>query len=402
MSDKIDTRGRTVSVELIGHSEEEWQTLRRVALQAARWANKYMTMETYHLLNQTPPDARKAARREFWAIGNDELGAMVRMAMSKRVRATMQRSAKDMAAGRVRSAQYSGDRALSVACDPSNPGAIFLREGDEYVLLLRVIPDRTGCGELIRDDEGEPLLGSPGRPIRLKVNRGAGKFEKSPEFAGRIDAIWSAMESARKAGPWTAGQLHLVFERQRGKLLARIAYNHPIPPGPVGEGPRATLGPLNTDGELWLRMERDETGQQALNFAHVVRRLWKLKAEWEGRTHRLRRRSGRARGRRKAYLREAARRTFSDRATAEMEALTCQIARHCRGQGVRLLEVATLGDRDLPWHDFRSRLEHKCVELGIEVVDGFGAKAQGAEVGKRQRKLQHARRGVRAARELMV
>src|SRR5690606_2250081 len=247
----VQTVGRTVSVELTGYSDKERHALRKVALECAIWGNQYMVMETNGILCEVPAEQRKEHRRQFWSRGNDRLGGYVRNAMVKKIQAILRRSAKDLRAGRARAAMFTGDRALSVLCDPQNQGAIFTRDGEDYVLTLRIRPDRAN-GRQITDDDGAPLLGSPARPIVVRVNGASDRFRRDLFPRERLDAIWSAMATAKKAGPWTAGQVHIVYT-PRGKILARIAYNHPIPPQPEN-GAAASLGPLNPGtGELWLR-----------------------------------------------------------------------------------------------------------------------------------------------------
>lgn len=386
------TVSRTVRVPLVRPDDETWEHLRAIACKAARFGNLALADTYAALVNGISGEGLKKIQRAAFKRMNDELSGWVRGAMTQnRVKPYWTRSGKDVLAGRERLACFSGDRALIISADQrSNPGALYEWDGEDPILVCRFEPVQ------IRDEDGQFLGNRDPTVLKVAINSTAAK--KDWHIREAIESIW--------AGSWLPGTVTIRFNRRKRKVDAVISYTRPAPPE-LGDGTGASLGPFIPEtGELWLRF--DEEGIRPLNFAHRINHMRQIKENHEGLTHRLRRKMGRAKGRRQVYRRKLEEiGNYSTWARGRMHELSREIVKALQVRGAVSLRVQQLGEGDLPWHTLKSDLKYKCEDAGIrieipDVKQDATARAKKAEIQKRTRRLKKAKTGVAATRELIA
>ena len=380
-----DTVSRTVRLPLKRPDDETWHTLRKTALQAARFGNGMLAAQYAAMRANLPKELRKQLDAAVWAEANDTLSGWVRGAVAQRVRGYWRRSAKDVLAGRERVACFSGDRALAITADlTNNRGVLYEREGEHFVLRCRFEPVKIPGG-------------GKREPIDLIVDLDSPGARNDWHIREAVESIWS--------GAWSPGVVTIRFDRRRRKLDALVSYSRPASPMQQG-GEGATLGPYNPEtGELWLRFDNDRSA--AINFADRVHRMLAMKEHYHGLTRRLRRSMGRGKGRRQAYRRKLEEMgSFSKWSKGVLHQWSRDVVAACAKHGVTELRVESLGVGDLPWHELGQQIAYKARDAGIEiavpaVVQDATHRAKKAELAKRTRRLKKAKDGLDATRELL-
>lgn len=383
---------RTVRVPLAQPDDETWRRLRTFAAKAAQFGNHMLADLYVAHVNGVTGDALKAVRRTAYARMNEELSSWVRGAMTQnRVRGVWRRMGRNVLAGRARLACFSADRALTIEADQgSNPGALYERDGEDYVLVCRFAPVE------MRDEAGK-LVGRR-EPIRLRLAHNRGAARRDAYLREAVEAIWS--------GAWSPGTLTIRFDMEEHTVDAVLSYSMPGAAA-GGDGMGATLGPFKPEtGELWLRFDR--AGVPAVNFAHRIHHMQTRKATHAGTVHRLRRKMGGEKGGRRRYRKRLEEiKDFGTWAHGRMHELSSNIVKRLRADGVSELRVAALGEGDLPWYTLKQQLAYKCEAAGIRIAVPDAAqeathRAEKATQAKVARRLRKVRTGLAAARELLA
>jgi hypothetical protein len=198
-------------------------------------------------------------------------------------------------------------------------------------------------------------------------------------------------------------KVSFVFERPGKKIFAMLTYEKEVSVTAAG-GAEATLGPLEPDGSLWLRVDNGPRH----NHTDFVHELIHKKDHFEGILKRLRarmRRSGS--GHRQDYRRGLLRAgSFSRWASGRIHQASAKIVAQLVDANVGRVTIAPISLGELPMHELEEKLKYKLTERGIEIVrldpkDKTTMQSLERMAAKRGKRIAQGKRGLRMLRETL-
>lgn len=351
---------RILRVQLAELSQEARLELREWAREAARFGNAMLADKYMLAMGYQPPEAGSAFVRCKGRLSGD-----VRVSIQREADAIWRRHRAKILAGEQRLALFEAERAL--VCRGSH----------------RTVRHRRGCqGKGLRTQRScecpqqsviHAWIRYDGEGYWLSCSLGTGT-------QGRREyrlAWHPALEASDRSyvTPVLQGlasrQLRLLkvsfqFERSSKKVFALLAYEKTIHMPTPGQR-QGTLGPLEEDGSLWLRLVGEDGRPLNYNYTAVVHRLAHMKQHFAGIHRRLKQRIRRSgpgwrRDYRLALVRAG---SFSEWAEGVLHQLSREIVERCRRAGVGYLAIGPLTHQDLPMARLQMLLAYKADEAGI-------------------------------------
>lgn len=332
---------RSLRVQLEGIDGSGWAELRQLATEGARFNNALIGAWYAEALGAPAPDVspfRSAAGR---------LSGDVRVALRSEALTQWRRHKRRVLAGAQRVPFFEADRALVCRGEHMDRGrrrrhAILTRDAqDVYWLALRLRSVRAGDAHRFRlwwRPDLDDYLG----PVIEGLARGETRLLK----------------------------VAVIFDRPGQKVYALLSYEieRDVPPSGAR---RATLGPIEPDGALWLRVEGADGHLVTINNTGAISKLLSMRTHFDGILQRLRRhlrRSGR--GHRAAYRRQLVRAgSFDAWSEGPLHMMARQIIDVCARHGVGTLTVAGLLHQGLPMYRLITRLTEKGSLAGVAVSE---------------------------------
>jgi hypothetical protein len=330
---------RVLRVQLRDLTDVQWRELRELAGEAARFCNLILADQYAQAWGYAPPTESAFVRAKGRLSGD------VRVALQREAWTAWRRHRARIMAGTQRLALFEADRALVCRGEHLHHGhrqrhAQIRFDGETYSLSL--------C-------------------LRAQTAGGRQEFALwwKPTVSEMVTAVLDQLASGGRLLKVT-----LRFERPGRKVFALLTYERVIPAMRPGEL-AATLGPLEPDGSLWLRMTIDGRAQ-TVNYTDRVSRLLSMKAHFAGLHARLKRRMRRSGpGWRQDYRRALVRAgSFSAWAHGFLQQWSAEVIATCRRQGVGHLSLGPIEHQDLPMAAWREMLTYKCQEAGM-IVERF-------------------------------
>jgi len=286
------------------------------------------------------------------------------------------RHARLILAGAQRLAMFDANRALACRGEYRSKGkrvrcALLIRDGDGYRLNCRLVKAVNG----------------PRHDFRLWWKPQADDYVMPV-----LDAI--------ACGKTRMLKVSFVFERPGRKVFALLCYERIVEVRSFGEK-HATLGPLEADGTLWLRMDPEHRAPILHNYTDRVMRLIKMKENFSGIHRRIRskkRRSGK--GHRQVYRRALLRAgAFSQWALGPLHEWSHDVIERCKRNGVGHLAIGGLTHEGLPMFALEGQIKYKAEEAGIE-LSRFDIKEKTTDQAV-MRPLEKQRRGIAAQKKAL-
>lgn len=351
---------RVLRVQLAELSQDARMELRELAREAARFGNAMLADKYMLAMGYRSPEAGSAFVRCKGRLSGD-----VRVSIQREAEAIWRRHRIKILAGEQRLALFEAERAL--VCRGSH----------------RTVRHRRGCQE--RGLRAQRTCECPQHSVTHAWIRYDGErywlsCSLSAGTQGRREyplAWHPALESSGRSyvTPVLDGlasrQLRLLkvsfqFERAGKKVFALLAYEKTIRVPTPGQR-QGTLGPLEEDGSLWLRLVGEDGRPLNYNYTAVVHRLAHMKQHFAGIHRRLKRRIRRSgpgwrRDYRLALVKAG---SFSEWAEGVLHQVSREIVERCRRAGVGYLAIGPLTDQDLPMAQLQMLLDYKAAEAGI-------------------------------------
>lgn len=244
--------------------------------------------------------------------------------------------------------------------------------------------------------------------IQLHFRDGQYVLRLRAQGRGYADGCWLDLPVAKNTardeyqGPvlmrmvsWDTPIKKVTIQIKRSKIIARLTYAIETPAQRNGQC--ATLGPVNQEGRLLLRTER-QTKDYTSKFAEVTRK----KDAWDGIRRRVLCQIGRRKGQARIKRERLSHLSWDNWLHSFLHEWTRDAITWCESQDVNEIRIAPINTGDWPAHIFIEQLRYKASSAGITVAEGIAGDA-GAEravkavIGKAQRKV---RRRNEALREL--
>lgn len=264
---------------------------------------------------------------------------------------------------------------------------LYERDGEGFVLACRFEPVT-----FVAED------GTKGKrePIRLRVDLRSKAARSDQYLREALEMIWS--------GTWTPRVVTIRFDRTQHTIDAMVSVTKLVEEAPPGER-TATLGPLDEDGRIWLRCDNGDS----LDCAGWLRQIREKKKHFAGQTQRLLRQAGRVghKGRRyKARRKLDGMKSFEEWSEGPLNQWVAAVVKKCAGAGVGFLIVDGIDDGEWPAHRLKWKLQTRCADNSIEVVDPGKAapshvRAKAAKVRKQAQKLARAKEGLEAVQRVL-
>ena len=333
---------RTLRVQLDKDhlSDDAWALLRQLSCEAARFCNAVISDQWANAMGYAPTEQGSVFTREAGRLSAD-----VRLMLNGEAFAAWKRHGKRILAGAQRGPLFGADRALVCRAGQMDRGrhrrnAWISRAGERYDLTLRLLGEKHG----------------PRSTFRLWWK---------PQSDGYVSPILEGLAS----GDRRLLKVSLVFERPGRKVFALLAYESEIDVRPAGQR-HATLGPLEKDGTLWLRMDGADGRPSNVNYTAKVHRLAHMKEHFAGIHKRLTRRMRRSgpgwrQEHRRALVKAG---SFGEWAKGPLHQLSADVIQSCKKAGVGFLSIAPLTGHDLPMYSLITMLEYKATESGIQIT----------------------------------
>lgn len=345
---------RILTVKLNPDSDQ-WKRLRELSFQATHYRNCQMRAKWAEAIGlRIDPDKgdKHDLSKFIRKMEKGELSGAVYSAAEREVQGVWQRDGKKIMAGLPWS-QWSQNNSLSVRDD----GIRLFKENGKYILSLAV--------------QNKDCDGGCWMAIPLSNGTEVDKF-LSPILDGMTEEKIKALKCV------------LIFKPNKGKTLARIAYELPMMVPPMGERV-ATISNIN--GRFLLRCEL-----ATIDYTSKLTIFIKRKQNWDLIRRRVScqigKRKGHARAKRKVFDRIH----FDDWAKTHLHQWTAHIIKWCISHGVGQITLLDLAGGDWPAHLFEQFITYKAQDSGLEVVKGASLddpstdRAVGAEIKKARRK----------------
>lgn len=345
MAKETLTRVLRVKIE---PTKEQWQRLRDLAWQSARYHNQFSLAQwCKYAIKQAYGDAMDPTMLEKWVRANQkgELSGSAYSAAEREVTSTWTRDGKRIKAGAPLS-QWRDNDALAIRGhkDRAKSGVRIETKPGGWFAHLRV--------------QNEACEGGCWITVPISMRPGQDEWQGS-----LLDKMVSGDVPVLKAV--------VVFKPMRGRTMLHLAYAEERNLPPPGERV-AQLGPRFQDGNLTLRTECETR-----SYTHKVAEILSKKDNWDGIRRRFYRQANRHKGstrRRKQFMADA---SFSDWCETYCHQWSREIIDWCAGQGIGRLVLLDVGGGDWPAHMMEEMLRYKANEAGM-VVDNephFGAAA---------------------------
>jgi hypothetical protein len=375
---------RVLRVQLAPLPDAEWTALRALARDASRFCNAFLAQ--MYCAGTMDGEARtamaKLAYRHASRVAGGRLSGDVAVALSREAWTTWRKQGARVLSGAQRLACFDADRALVCRAEHWSKGrrqihARMLADADGYRLSVRFLAKRTG-------DRQEFAVVVP--PVSDDYQR--------PVLEGFVDGRIRLLK------------ITVVFERPGRKVFALLTYEKPLLAVAPGAA-TATFGPLEPDGTLWLRWER-EGRPQSRNYTQDIARLSAMKLHYDGIRRRLRaqlRRSGP--GHRHDFRRVLVKAgSFSQWARGVLHQWSAEIVRLCQKEQLGTLAIAPLEGQELPMAILIDLLRYKCLQAGItvtriDIAAASGERAITRPVEKQRRQYQKMRTALAVLKDAM-
>lgn len=329
---------RVLRVQIENLSDAAWSDLRLLAADCARFCNAKMADLYTAALGYTMPVTTE--RRAAGRLSGDVYVALAREAFAK-----WRQHGKRILAGVQRLAEFQADRAIVCRGEYMDRGrrrrcALIVRTGDRYQLVLRLVKADTGPRSVF--------------DLRWKP-------QQDEWMAPIIDGI--------AAGDVRMVKVSLIFERPGRKVFALLTIQKPITV-PAAGSRRATLGPLESDGSLWLRMDGPDGRPINRPYTDRIMRIVAMKEHFAGIHRRLKHRARRHdRGTRAQYRRALIKAgSFGAWLPGVLHQWSRDIVAACRDAGTGELAIGPLTFQDLPMAMLIEQIKYKASEAGMIVV----------------------------------
>lgn len=375
---------RVLRVELQALPDEDWHQLRALAQQASRFGNALLADKYAQAKGYTPRNDQSAFIREGGGLSGD-----VRVAIQGEVQAVWARHSKKILIGEQRLALFDATRVLvcragqmsvehrrscqaerrrgrpsTCACPHRARRCIWIyREGSQYVMSGRLL--------------AEP---KPRQTFRLR-------------WKPQSDAYISPMLERLADGKTRLLKVSWQFERPGRKVFALLTYEAHVIVPPAGQR-HATFGPIEPNGECWLRVDGDDGRWIQVNYTNRVKQLIEMKLHFEAIYDRLKRGWRKAGPRalqekRRALVRSG---SFSAWAHGPLHAWSADIIARCQRHGVGYLAIGDSLYQGLPMARLQAMLTYKAEATGIHLapfdpMDGTTDRAVKRPVEKQRRSI---------------
>lgn len=379
---------RVLRVQVRDLSHEDWLDLLLLSRESARFCNATMADYYARELGYAHPDGKSVFVRMKQRLSGD-----VRVALGGEVRARWRMNKKDILSGKSRVAEFTEKRALVCRGEHMDRGkrkrhAWIWSDGTDHYLNVGLV-----------GKDSERIVGFAGADF-IWGRRGE-RHQLKLWWKPQVDERHRPLMESLAIGETRLLKVSLVFERPGRKVFALLTYEKFEPA--VEPGSRhATLGPLEPDGSLWLRIEKGPRK----NYTDWVHRLIAKKEHWAGLTARIRARTRRTgKGHRQKYRSQLLKAgSFTAYAHGQLHELSALIVKDLTAHGVGYLTVAPVTHQDLPMAELVEKLTYKADAEGI-TIERLDPKqeptmqALESFVSRRERSLAAKKRALRVLRE---
>lgn len=379
---------RILRVRLIDLTHEDWLDLLLLARESARFCNATMADFYARELGYAAPNGESVFVRFKQRLSGD-----VRVALGREAFTQWRMRKHEILRGDGRLAFFTDKRALVCRAEHLSHGKrqrhawIWSDDRAHYLSICLIGRDSE---RVIGCKNGKLQWGRRGERHNLKL-----------WWKPQIDERHRPVMDGLAAGVVRLLKVSFIFERPGKKVFALLTYEKDEPiinPGSAS----ATLGPLEPDGSLWMRVE----GGNRYNYTHWVHELIAKKEHWAGLAETIRSRTRRAgpgakQDYRRALLKAG---SFSKWAHGRLHQLSADIVKSLVTANVGHLTIAPIAYQDLPMAELEEKLKYKAAENGITIErldpnDKPTSQAMERAVSRSERSAAKVRRALRVVRE---
>jgi hypothetical protein len=379
---------RVLRVQLLDLTYADWLDLLFLSRESAQFCNATLADHFARDLGYVPPNGESVFRRFAGRLSGD-----VRVALGREAFTQWRMHKYKVLRGEQRLAFFGEKRSLVCRAEHMSKGKRQRHgrvefSGSNYYLNIRLVGK---SGERIIAVNGKDIeWGKKGERHRLKL-------WWKPQVDERIAPVMDGLAS----GETRLLKVSFVFKRPGRKIYVLLAYEKIIEI-PESGAKHATLGPLEQDGTLWLRID----GERPHNYTHWIHELLSKKEHFEDIVQRIRLRTKRSGPKhRQAYRHQLLKAgNFSNWAHGRLHQMSADIVKKLLRADVGCLTVAPMSVGELPMYELEEKLKYKLQEIGITLdrldpKDKTTEQAFGRILGKREGSAARAKKALRTLRQ---
>lgn len=373
---RIVTVPRSLRVQLVGLDDKQWLELRSLARESARFCN--LVLADHFVRAMGYPDHEVSAFRR----SSDKLSGDVRVALAREAFTTWRRNGRLIKSGDERLGLFRLDRALVCRGEHMSKGvrqrhAVITWNGTEFSLSLRLVPEKVG-----------------------------GRHEFKLWFKPQNESYVTPILHRFASGDLRLLKVSFKFERPGRKIFAFLSYRLDVHVPAFGSR-RATIGPLEENGEVWLRIESESGRLRNFCYSHKIARLIHVKEHFAGiqaRIRRTRRKTGpkHKRDYRNQLIKSG---SFSEWANSYfLHEWSREIVGELASGGVGYLAIGPMAFGELPMANLIEKIKSKCDAAGIELVpfdpvENTSKQAIDRPVARKRRSIANKRKALSVLKE---